>query len=220
MQPLNALIIGEFDHNNMSDLLSKSNMIGYTNTSTRVPLLSVSDYGLFVFTGGADVTPMLYGEKNTYSSIDPARDQYDLFYLRMADQLHKKIFGVCRGHQLINAYFGGKLCQDTRYSSTSHRYHDEIHRLIVRDDPVDLFPEMVVNSTHHQGVVVGAWDSMPLAFSPYGDNVIEANRIGNRVFSCQFHPEYSSFPAASLPLFLDYFNKFLSSNLYDYSRGA
>jgi len=214
---LNALIIGEFDRDNMANLLAKSTMIDSITSSLKINETWVNNFDLFVFTGGADITPQLYGENNRYSGIDPSRDQYDLYYLRIADKLHKKIFGVCRGHQLINAYFGGKLYQDIGSDAISHRYHNSIHPLVVRDD----FPQMFVNSTHHQGVSVVGDNFIPLAFSPYGDGVVEASRRGNQIFSCQFHPEYdSSFPGPSNAPFMDYFNKFLSSNLYDYSEGA
>jgi len=79
-----------------------------------------ADY--LVFLGGADVSPELYGEKNTNSWTDPRLDDYETqLYKAYPD---KKKLGICRGGQLLNVLSGGKLWQDTDGHGGDHKMRD------------------------------------------------------------------------------------------------
>ena len=112
----------------------------------------VKDYDLIIFSGGSDISPSIYGEENTNSTTHPQRDQIELIILEEAIKLNKKILGVCRGHQLINAYLGGKLIQDLYSIKEEHR---SVHRLdfTTNESIIKTFFSWGVNSLHHQGVV-------------------------------------------------------------------
>ena len=61
-----------------------------------------------VLTGGADVSPYLYGEEPNakLGTTDPIRDRFELATIKAALEANKPILGICRGLQLLNVYFG------------------------------------------------------------------------------------------------------------------
>lgn len=67
-----------------------------------------------IFSGGHDLHPSWYGEEPEVhlSPTFPERDLFDMAVLAAAVRAKKPILGVCRGMQLINVFFGGKLIQD------------------------------------------------------------------------------------------------------------
>lgn len=136
-------------------------------------------YDLIVFTGGADIDPAFYGEENYSSYTNPERDSLEKDLFRHADE-EQKFLGICRGHQLLNALYGGKLIQDIPQNHPGwHPLSNGWH----------------VNSLHHQGVIsVGAGVEI-LAVYKNGSNgketeVAEITR-GKYFLSFQFHPEFA-----------------------------
>lgn len=151
-----------------------------------ISLVSREDVSLVdfvIFTGGADINPELYGQKNTHSYISAfsiARDRNELSILSDALDLKKKILGVCRGHQLINAAFGGVLIQEISLMS-SHGGH---HSLDEKEGIISNFFTRV-NSMHHQGVLSPGVGLRPT--SRHG-GVIESTENEN-ILTVQWHPE-------------------------------
>ena len=105
--------------------------------------------------GGGDVDPALYG-RSARGALSPnrLRDQRELDLIRQFADAGKPIFGICRGVQILNVFFGGTLIQDLPH----HRQiaeQDQFHRVVSRPDtPLrrmygDVF---TVNSAHHQAV--------------------------------------------------------------------
>lgn len=67
-----------------------------------------------VLTGGEDIQPIFYGQdlhEKTEKSDDLRRDLYECAVLNEADELKLPVFGVCRGLQLGNIWYGGTLNQ-------------------------------------------------------------------------------------------------------------
>jgi putative glutamine amidotransferase len=162
--------------------------------------------GIFL-TGGIDVEPSHYGEERSHwvQEIDPARDWTELRLVRWAMAEHKPIFGVCRGHQLINVAAGGTLYQDVReqhpeavkhdYFSCSGQFaRDELTHAVevVRDSHLGHIlglDRVPVNSMHHQGVKELGRGLKPTAFAP--DGLVEGFEADNGHFliGVQWHPE-------------------------------
>lgn len=68
----------------------------------------------FLFTGGHDVSPELYGASRKYPNVIccKKRDEMECALMKRALEENKSILGICRGIQFLNVYLGGSLYQD------------------------------------------------------------------------------------------------------------
>jgi putative glutamine amidotransferase len=154
--------------------------------------------------GGPDVDPSYYGaERHPMTvKIDDLRDQLELTVSRWAVQDDLPVFGICRGHQVLNVALGGTLVQDIPSELDSPLMHDipdemprdtRIHDVSI-DESSRLASilgttELHVNSLHHQSVEKPAPGVVVTAQSP--DGVVEAIEAPDHhfVLSVQWHPE-------------------------------
>ena len=145
----------------------------------------LEEANLVIFTGGEDINPAIYSQKNRHSNFNPLRDTAEIEVLRRALKLGKKILGVCRGHQLINAWLGGELVQDIGIEL--NEVHDGNHAIEVLDES-GVIPNIYneVNSMHHQGVVKVGEGLRP---TTYWKGVYESTE-GDNILTVQFHPEW------------------------------
>lgn len=69
---------------------------------------------MIMLDGGEDVNPETYGERNLFSFFNRKRDEEELDILRFysSQGYPVRFSGVCRGHQLLNVFYGGTLWQD------------------------------------------------------------------------------------------------------------
>lgn len=152
-------------------------------------LEEIKDFDLVIFSGGEDVTPELYGEDNIASYNNPKRDAFEFMILKECLKLDKKIFGVCRGHQLINAILGGKLNQNL-----VPRHRNEHLLKVIKDNPIiDFYKDKYVTSMHHQAVLKPGNNFEVLAIHPEL-STIEATKCNDNILTVQFHPEVQSYP--------------------------
>ena len=112
----------------------------YTNWMDGEEVEDIKDADLVVFTGGEDVCPALYNQKchrTTHFNIH--RDNYELQAYKIALKLGKKIWGTCRGTQLLGAMNNAILIQDL--------HHPYNHMMETADGE-----NILINSLHHQAV--------------------------------------------------------------------
>ncbi|MCD7778341.1 MAG: gamma-glutamyl-gamma-aminobutyrate hydrolase family protein [Clostridiales bacterium] len=159
--------------------------------------------GSFLFTGGNDVNPEIYGEKLTSDCVDINKDrdslETELFGLCL--KYDKPVLGICRGIQLMNALLGGTLYKDLpKEHPTDIDHHMKppydvpchsvtilkntpLHKLLKKDS-------LEVNSYHHQAVKTLAPALSPMAVSE--DGLTEAVYMPDKKFiqAVQWHPEF------------------------------
>ncbi|MDR3142457.1 MAG: gamma-glutamyl-gamma-aminobutyrate hydrolase family protein [Tannerellaceae bacterium] len=156
-----------------------------------------------LMSGGGDINPLYLGEEPIpqLQDVDSIRDEYDLVILRLAFNHQLPIMGICRGHQLINAAFGGGLYQDI-YSQNKDKLikHSQTlarelpsHSVILSEGKTKLRSilkqeTILVNSFHHQAITETAPEFIPAAISPDGINE-GMEHPEYAIFSVQWHPE-------------------------------
>jgi len=96
---------------------------------------------LVQFTGGADVSPELYGEKNVRSYCDANRDKNEQKIFSWCVENNKPMVGICRGGQFLNVMNGGKMWQHVDGHATGHT-HSVVDQLTKK--------AYECTSTHHQ----------------------------------------------------------------------
>jgi len=161
----------------------------------------LDNYDGFILTGGADINPLLYGEKNLYATkINDDRDNSDVILTKALIKSDKPLLAICRGMQLLNTICGGTLYQDLTKQNPeckinhlqSDRSYEYVHKVNILPDTLlaDICPSVInVNTIHHQAVKKLGEGLFVAAVS--NDNIIEAVEMKDKKFvlGLQWHPE-------------------------------
>jgi putative glutamine amidotransferase len=158
-----------------------------------------------VLQGGADVSPLTYGEQALKPEWrgDRIRDLYEIDLLQEFVSAGKPVLGICRGLQLINVAFGGTLFQDiteqhgtglAHFNPSAYDQHFHHIRFLSGSRLTALYPDIAtvsVNSIHHQAVKRLGQEITVEALS-VPDEVVEAIRWNgpSYVVGVQWHPEF------------------------------
>lgn len=179
------------------------NALLYAGKKPRVTLCpeEVSWCDGLILPGGGDIAPSFWGAENAGSrDLNPMLDSAQAVMLQRAIEAGIPVLGICKGHQLINVYFGGTIIQHIRSADrhTGSQGKDNIH--LIQNCPGSMLEQiygstMMVNSWHHQGV-----GQVPncLNVSAYWSDgeacVIEGlEHVHLPILSVQWHPERMSF---------------------------
>lgn len=144
-----------------------------------------------LLTGGYDVDPAYYGQANTASvNIDPIRDKEEIALVRRFMELERPIFGICRGHQVLNVALGGDMIQHIPNHAEVAPGVDHSHCVFAEHDFMKNIyaDQFVVNSAHHQ-IVNRLGEGLSVTCRSeenYIEGIIHENGM---VFGVQFHPE-------------------------------
>lgn len=158
----------------------------------------------FVISGGADINPELYGQKNKHSvNINKERDAFEQQVISHALSFKKPLLGICRGMQMINILKGGTLHQNVSdayqgFVPTSSLWAKALLRRLVFFAKGSYLNRLFgktgqayVNSIHHQsiaetgkGIKVTAEDELGVV------QAIESTAHKNHfILGVQWHPE-------------------------------
>ena len=156
----------------------------------------------FLFCGGGDITPLLFGEepKNGNGMTDITVDLFQIRLMKQVLSSRKAVFAICRGMQVLSVACGGSIWQDMSLipgttldhmqktgsrSDVSHRIRTERGSLLQKYIGTSLY----VNSFHHQAVNVPGKNVRATAHAQ--DGTIEGVEIKNHPFAVgvQWHPE-------------------------------
>ncbi|MDB4656123.1 gamma-glutamyl-gamma-aminobutyrate hydrolase family protein [Flavobacteriales bacterium] len=169
-------------------------------------LSMIAEMDGLVLQGGSDLAPETYGEKPIGRWLgDGIRDEYELELTDLFRKEDKPVLGICRGFQIMNAFYDGTLFQDIetqRPNSNQHRNaveYDRVHHG-VRFEEGSFFEKLyadeknpMVNSVHHQAVKELGKGLLPQAFAAE-DGIIEAfiheSAEPGKVMGVQWHPEF------------------------------
>lgn len=173
-----------------------------------------TDADIFILDGGEDVDPERYGQKNEYSYFSKARDKAEFSLTKHYANAGIRLSGICRGHQLLNVYFGGTLYQDIRANGIvkSGEGHSSGHKVFLPRQPRNLvLPSFIGNSSftvsslHHQAVAdFGRNIRSSLIWRPrnisksksyYAMNIVEGIESScGKIRGLQCHPEFRGYP--------------------------
>ena len=150
-----------------------------------------------VLQGGADISPLAYGEQPRRSEWagDAMRDRFEIELVKAFSAAAKPVLGICRGAQLINVALGGTLHQDVPlHRSDEYDKHSHEVRLEPGSGLARLYGEVGLRrvvSIHHQAIKQLGRDLEVEARSE-PDGVIEAIRGTGPSYVCavQWHPEF------------------------------
>ena len=148
----------------------------------------VTDLGLdgVVLTGGNDLTTVQDG-----SNVAPERDSFERALLDVALDRNLPVFGVCRGAQFVNVYFGGSVTKIDGHVATTHEVSVE------KPNP-EGFESVTTNSYHGYGVTSDdlAGDLQAVGRAP--DGTVEwVEHDEQSVSAVMWHPERES-PSAEI----------------------
>ncbi|MDO4451279.1 MAG: gamma-glutamyl-gamma-aminobutyrate hydrolase family protein [Lachnospiraceae bacterium] len=163
----------------------------------------------FLFCGGEDITPLLFGQEplDKLGKTDITLDIFQLRFMRNVLLSGKPILSICRGMQLLNVACGGTICQDISLKQKdciNHMQHsarkDISHKVIVKSGSLlhRLVGKIIfTNSFHHQAVDMTGKGLIASAHT--SDGIIEGIELTDYSFAVgiQWHPEamYRSTPA-------------------------
>ena len=156
-----------------------------------------------MLTGGPDVDPELYfQEPDSNAGLDICRslDDFELRVLDRALELDMPVLAICRGMQLLNVAFGGRLIQDLpnhRSEMVNGQRESADHQIYVAPGAkaaavIGMAGIFKVNSHHHQGLTE-AQRAPRLMTTAYGveDGLVEGLESPQHswVIGLQCHPE-------------------------------
>ena len=147
-----------------------------------------------VLSGGGDIDPREYGQDDAgveRATVDGDRDAVERRLANAALAAGRPVLAICRGMQVLNWVYGGKLVQHV----SGHRPKDgPMVPHVIRPDPGSLLAQICgtapfqVNSRHHQVITE---TPAGLRATARVDDVVEAVEASDDrwVLGVQWHPE-------------------------------
>lgn len=190
------------------------------------------EFAMVIFTGGADVTPALYGHQMAKETMNNfQRDVREVTVFQVAKAYNIPLLGICRGSQFLCAMAGGKVVQDiSGHAGQSHKLR------VMGEGETYVSPEPVT-STHHQmqypfnlpkeDYELLAWaDSPRSTHYNFADKVYNADEASGEMrlepdvvfykkingLAIQYHPEYMEKSTWGFRFAQELVNKYLTKH--------
>lgn len=148
-----------------------------------------------VISGGEDINPEIYGEKQLIEHImEPIqRTEWERRLIDECDKQRIRILGVCYGSQLLNVHYGGTIYQDIATECGSDLFHGSsteqtMHRIKFEEDFLGFQKDDFVEAAHRHHQAVRDLAPGFTAIAAAEDGVIEAI-AGRGHFGIQWHSE-------------------------------
>ena len=140
-------------------------------------LLDILKLDLIVFSGGNSLSVL----DTTANDISFKRDAFEKALFKEAIERKLKIFGVCRGMQMINLEMGGSLSKIKDHIAVKHSLIILTYKYTFTD---------IVNSYHGWGITKNNLSKELLALAEDKNGNIEAfENIDKNIFAIMWHPE-------------------------------
>ena len=171
--------------------LKLTNYIKAITNLHSTPILSkdlskIAECDSLLLTGGGNICPAFYGEKNEeYYEYDYLTDISEFYLIKQCLIKNKQIVGICKGMQVLNVFFGGSLesIPDKIISNHYTFSKDLTHEITYTNGN-----KIIVNSMHKQRINGLGKGLKVEAIS--NDGTIEAiSHEKYKVYGVQFHPE-------------------------------
>jgi gamma-glutamyl-gamma-aminobutyrate hydrolase PuuD len=181
---------------------------------------SPKDFKLVLFTGGADISPTLYGETSPKGMCgsDLNRDRIEIRIFKHAISNNVKVAGICRGMQFVNVMAEGRMFHHVSNHAGS------IHNIQVANGEV-----LEVNSLHHQMCILGS-DTVLVGWAKpniseiyygnrdeqvgFGEKEAEIIIVPNQnACGVQYHPEIMDKKSCGYKFFYKFIEDFLKINM-------
>ena len=177
-------------------------------------------FKLVLFTGGADISPVWYGETSPKGmcGFDLNRDRIEMKIFKHAVYNNIKIAGICRGTQLVNVMANGRMF-----------HHVSNHAGSIHDIQVANGEILEVNSLHHQMCILGpntvlvGWAKPSVSEIYYGNRDEKINYNGKETeiiiapdynaCGVQYHPEIMNEKSCGYKFFYKFIKNFLETDI-------
>ena len=180
---------------NWIDLSFKLNAIPFVlpnidikNTSK---ILDIYKPNLIVLTGGNDIVTKIKNNNKIYKK----KDEFEISIIRYSIKNSIPIIGVCRGMQLINIFFKGKLSKISNHVSCDHKiFFLEKNKNILTNK---------VNSFHNWGIKIkDLGKNLNILATDKEKNIESFIHKNKKIIGIMWHPErYKRFNKKDINLF-------------------
>ncbi len=165
----------------------------------------------FLFCGGGDITPLLFGEEPALGigETDITLDLFQIRLMRTILKTKKPVLAICRGMQILNVACGGTICQDIQlrkepsinHMQTSISRKDISHKVnaVTHSRLYRIIGDFAYTNSFHHQVIERVGEELE-ATGTTADGVIEAIEMPSHPFvlGVQWHPESMYENAASM----------------------
>lgn len=154
-------------------------------------------YSGLLLTGGTGVHPARYNDvffdDDSIRGTNAIRDAMEFELLYAFASRRKPVFGICRGHQLINVAFGGKLMLN--FPKQLHLEHQNwiSHNVVAEEGSIlgRLFGLEFETNSNHRDCVTEVGNEMAIS-ARSKDGIVEGIEHKTLpIFGVQWHPERS-----------------------------